>query len=739
MENSEFFSESFFSIEQMTSFLRYLEKQHNNNKRSYRLGVVSPDKNEKGKHAVYLSSNEARLPVIWLYNTGHGHWHSIGPSPEKRGLVYRKRWDLESNIKTVVDNGLYRVKRDVDGVDREYLLGSHAGQWVYQVERPSQLSDRPGYIYVHTTQGPNQDAWKVPGDCDASSVRGEEGFILVEALEEVVFYTVLERGTFRDKKKGAPGKKITTNTTKLGQSKKLTSTAGGSTPTTTGITQQPTTKPSTTKQSTTKQPTTKQPPAGRQINISGNLPGAPKIARPPPGINRQSTGATTTVAARPPASIPNDRIFRMFRARLPDRNPQTKQRFKEGHLVYNHDQVLLALDHIDDESPPAVLRVRSQDEKEGLAELKNLDEIDDPFHLDDSAVHQPKSNEPDVAFPEADFPLAKLQGQCRLRSLSTTGTRQELARRLIDEQQRRGVALAVFRMRRSAGSFANGSLVRLQNNRMPEGVNQVLAWGLQGRRSFGHALAADLLQEGHAWGIRLVARQGATPPNRGTANIPLIPQKTRQAPPRSPRADEVAALLSDLATTTPGVKTGSRSGAGTSRWKVFKTPHKTHQPPAGTTTGTKTGEEPDNPDESHDWYEVGKPMPLREATPSTPMPPAEAKTKTRTRTGMGTRTERTPQSDASRAMPPPLLPQRLKGQGATVTPTGSPIAKAAAEKAVAEKGKRARDEDEDEEDGGQTRKKKKETEKKKSLLPPEALKLRKKRGKSGDGADAGGA
>lgn len=739
MSNAEIFSESFFSIDQMASFVLYLEKQHNNSQRSYRLGVVSPDRNETGKYAVYLSGNEAHLPVIWLYNTGHGHWQSIGPAPDRVGLRGRKRWGLESNIKTVVDNGLYRVERDVDGVDREYLLGCRTGQWVYQVERPSQLSERPGYIYVHTTQGPNQDPWIVPETHSAVSIRGEEGFISVEALKEMVTYTVLEGNRLKDKQRQRPRNKTNINITKSGQTKKPT--AEGSTPKTTGTTKQETptttgtTKQPTTKQPTTNQSTTKQPPVRRQINISENLPSAPKIAPPPPGINRQRIIPIPIVSARLPGSTPNGRIFRMFRARLPNRDPWTRQRFKDGHLVYNHGQVLLALDHIDDENPPALLRVRSQDENEGLAELKNLDEIEKPFYLDDSSVYQPKSNDQDVVFPEADFPLAKLQGQCRLRNINSTGTRQELARRLMDEQQRRGVGLAVFRMQRNVGSLASGSLVRLQTNRMPQGANQVAACGLQGR-SFGRVLAADLLQESHAWGIRLVVRQGATPPNRGTANVPMTPQKMRRPPPRNAGADEVAALLSNLATATPEAIKESESAERRRIRKALQTPHPTYTPLAGTGTGTRTKDESDNADDSDqwDWDELSRPMTESTERPATPMPPAEVQR--RTRMGLRTRTAGTSQSDASRAMPPPLplQAQLLKGR-ATVTPTGSPIAKGAVEK-----GKRAREEGgEEEEGGGQARKKKKEKEKKKPLLPPRALKRRTRSGRSGasGGSDAG--
>lgn len=53
--------------------------------------------------------------VLWLHNKekGHGHWESIGPSPNLKGIKRFRNWGLEKTARDIImAEKLYRVTKD---------------------------------------------------------------------------------------------------------------------------------------------------------------------------------------------------------------------------------------------------------------------------------------------------------------------------------------------------------------------------------------------------------------------------------------------------------------------------------------------------------------------------------------------------------------------------------------------------------------------------------------------------
>ncbi|KFY52635.1 hypothetical protein V496_08300 [Pseudogymnoascus sp. VKM F-4515 (FW-2607)] len=185
-----------FSIEQLSEFVRYLCGLHN---LRYRVGVVSTpyDLPNPGVSSAYIVENddafrELHHPVLWLQNNTDSHWESFGPNPSARGRRLRRTWKLVNNVRRVVNNGLYRVKAATEGVPDQYTLTTLVNQWLYQVAPPQGLDPRDGFIYVHTTKGPNSDSWRVAGVSNMDTIRNQEGFVPLANLEAVDGYIIPE-------------------------------------------------------------------------------------------------------------------------------------------------------------------------------------------------------------------------------------------------------------------------------------------------------------------------------------------------------------------------------------------------------------------------------------------------------------------------------------------------------------------------------------------------------------------
>ncbi|OBT63773.1 hypothetical protein VE03_06925 [Pseudogymnoascus sp. 23342-1-I1] len=181
-----------FSIEELSEFVRYINETRNVR---YRVGVVTlpePPENEEIQVPVIPSAyivesddpfKELHYPVLWLYNILNNHWEAFGPNPGKAGRDARRDWKLFKNVRKAVNNGLYKVTTDTQGVPNEYTLTTRVNQWVYQVAPPPGLEPRDGFIYVHTTKGPNSDSWRVEGVSTMDTIRDQEGFVPLANLE----------------------------------------------------------------------------------------------------------------------------------------------------------------------------------------------------------------------------------------------------------------------------------------------------------------------------------------------------------------------------------------------------------------------------------------------------------------------------------------------------------------------------------------------------------------------------
>ncbi|KFY45573.1 hypothetical protein V494_00885 [Pseudogymnoascus sp. VKM F-4513 (FW-928)] len=188
MVQGNFGAANFYSIEQLAEFVRFINKQYNV---TFRLGLVSSQKDQVASAYIVESDdplNELHYKVLWLHNVNDRHWESFGPNPSTAGRTARNTWALNENLAKVVNNGLYRVKAKTQGIPEEYTLTALIDQWVFQVAPPKGLPPRDGFIYVHTTKGPNQDSWRVIGKTIMGTIRDQEGFIPLASLEVVSSY-----------------------------------------------------------------------------------------------------------------------------------------------------------------------------------------------------------------------------------------------------------------------------------------------------------------------------------------------------------------------------------------------------------------------------------------------------------------------------------------------------------------------------------------------------------------------
>ncbi|KFZ09409.1 hypothetical protein V502_08765 [Pseudogymnoascus sp. VKM F-4520 (FW-2644)] len=188
MVQAGFGNTNFYSVEQLSEFVRYINKT---NGVQYRLGIVTSHK--EGLPSAYIVESddpfkELHYRVLWLHNIDNSHWESFGPNSSRDGRKRRRNWKLLGDVKRVVNNGLYRVKIATEGDPKQYTLTALMDQWVYQVAPPLGLEPRDGFIYVHTTKGPNSDSWRVIGKSTMDTIRDQEGYIPMANLEEVESY-----------------------------------------------------------------------------------------------------------------------------------------------------------------------------------------------------------------------------------------------------------------------------------------------------------------------------------------------------------------------------------------------------------------------------------------------------------------------------------------------------------------------------------------------------------------------
>ncbi|KFX96580.1 hypothetical protein O988_05246 [Pseudogymnoascus sp. VKM F-3808] len=184
MDHGQFGKSKYYSIEELSEFVRYLNKMHNT---TYRVGVVSTtDKKVTSAYIVEGDDplSELHYPILWLHNINSNHWESFGPNPSRKGRQLRQAWQLRKNVETVVNNGLYRVRIATQGFPADYTLTTLEDQWVFQVAPPRGLEPREGFIYVHTARGPNADSWRVVGKSTGHTIRYQEGYIPLANLAE---------------------------------------------------------------------------------------------------------------------------------------------------------------------------------------------------------------------------------------------------------------------------------------------------------------------------------------------------------------------------------------------------------------------------------------------------------------------------------------------------------------------------------------------------------------------------
>ncbi|KFY23412.1 hypothetical protein V493_05869 [Pseudogymnoascus sp. VKM F-4281 (FW-2241)] len=190
MDEGNFGHNSFYSVEELSVFVRYINEMY---EVQYRLGLVTTTKGRKSVASAYIVEsddpfNQLHYSVLWLHNVGNAHWESFGPRSSPDGRIARHKWKLTENLETVVNNGLYLVKLDTQGAPDQYTLTARTDQWVFQVAPPLGLEPRDGFIYVHTTKGPNSDSWRVVGESAMDTIRDQEGFIPLANLEVVNSY-----------------------------------------------------------------------------------------------------------------------------------------------------------------------------------------------------------------------------------------------------------------------------------------------------------------------------------------------------------------------------------------------------------------------------------------------------------------------------------------------------------------------------------------------------------------------
>jgi hypothetical protein len=193
MKEARFGHNNFYSVEELSHFVRYLNKK---NKVTYRLGVISTQ--DRRTTTAYIVEGtdplqELHYPVIWLHNNNDMHWESMGPKSSWEGLNIRKNWLLSENIKTLLNNGLYLVTTDTRGVEAEYTITARVKQWLYEVPPPRGLKAREDYIYVHTAKGPNADSWRVVGQATYDTIRNQEGFIPLDHVTMMIQYYISGR------------------------------------------------------------------------------------------------------------------------------------------------------------------------------------------------------------------------------------------------------------------------------------------------------------------------------------------------------------------------------------------------------------------------------------------------------------------------------------------------------------------------------------------------------------------
>lgn len=188
MKEGNYGGNSLYSIEELSVFVHYMNKMYNV---AYRVGVVTTQKKEIASAYIVEGDDpfsELHYRVLWIHNSDNTHWESFGPNPSAEGRRLRRHWELLKYVKKVVDNGLYRVITATQGVRDEYTLTSLTDQWVFQVAPPEGLEPRDGFIYVHTTKGPNSDSWRVVGKSTMDTIRDQEGFIPLANVEVVSSY-----------------------------------------------------------------------------------------------------------------------------------------------------------------------------------------------------------------------------------------------------------------------------------------------------------------------------------------------------------------------------------------------------------------------------------------------------------------------------------------------------------------------------------------------------------------------
>ncbi|ELR07092.1 hypothetical protein VC83_04906 [Pseudogymnoascus destructans] len=185
IDQADFGSNEFYSVEELSEFIRYINRMYNV---QYRLGIVSSYKKQVTSAYIVEGDdqfNQVHYRVLWLHNIGNTHWESFGPKSSAAGRKARRSWRLTENLAKVANNGLYRVTVATQGAPDEYTLTALIDQWVFQVAPPAGLEPREGFIYVHTTKGPNSDSWRVVGESSMETIRNQEGFMPLASLEVV--------------------------------------------------------------------------------------------------------------------------------------------------------------------------------------------------------------------------------------------------------------------------------------------------------------------------------------------------------------------------------------------------------------------------------------------------------------------------------------------------------------------------------------------------------------------------
>lgn len=515
MMMGEFNHKTFYGVEQLSRFLMHLNEKHHVH---YRLGVVTTQKEPPTRAFIHEDPNSRpglHYPVIWLHNYMHQHWESIGPNITANGRKDVVFWKLMVNVKTVVESGLYLVKSNIVGLEAQYELTASKNQWLYEVAPPEQLGSREGYVYVHTPNGPNADAWRVAtagNQSNQDTIRGQEGFAPVGALKATTRYVFLTGSISVWKTADVTKRAGAVHIAKRKRGPEEAATEGpnkrtspkSATPRPTNVSNNP--APSTPKSIASRLATTK------SINIMRN---------PASNASKSTTSRPATTMSKkdiidprelglvrntPPNNTYSEYFrrtpLRLFQAFVPWKAPWVTD-FKEGYLTYSPDQILLAIDESFEEDRSRPCRVRDSKGREGWADPKFLRQIEMPFGIHRSLVYESKSTDDTVAYPEDQFPDWAVQALCVFHAQWTVGTRQDCLDRLRKEREERGVPLMLWTTKVAGGGFELGVKVRVEGDPTIDPDAQYVAYGLYGKVSKGVVWGNQLQRTRYTWGLRL--------------------------------------------------------------------------------------------------------------------------------------------------------------------------------------------------------------------------------------------